>query len=136
MRVDQAKFPRIGLVESVTSAASEAADKRTPPRIFKAVFGTGGDVIRGSEITEAEAIVERKAGRDVVVCGTDLPGNRDLAEHIESTANGNCKGCPPHAAMGPGALPHFQPDPRPPEGHSFYETTTRKSKKPRTPRKP
>jgi hypothetical protein len=38
--------------------------------------------------------------------------------------------------MGPGALPHFQPDPRPPEGHCFYETTTRKSKRPKVLKKP
>jgi hypothetical protein len=109
---------------------------RPLPRIDKATFGTGGDVIRGAEITEGGAIAERKAGRDIVVCGPDLNDNRDCAERIEMSANGNCKACPPHAAMGPGALPHFQPDPRPPDGHCFYETTTRKSKKPKAPKKP
>jgi hypothetical protein len=104
-----------------------------PPRIYKATFGTGGDVVRGDEITEAEAVAERAAGRDVVVCGQELNENYDLAEKIERTANGNCKACPPHQSMGPGALPHFQPDPRPPDGHCFYETTRRKSKKPKRP---
>ena len=121
---------------STISNPSGAAKANAPPRIHKATFGTGGDVIRGPKITEAQAIVERKAGRDVVVCGSDLDENRDLAERIEKSANGNCKACPPYAAMGPGALPHFQPDPRPPDGHCFYETRTRKSKKAKTPPKP
>jgi len=117
---------KVGIAERKSSGA----ELTNPlPRIFKATFGTGGDVVRGSEITEHEAIAERKAGGDVVVCGQDLFENRQLAEQIEKTANGNCKACPPHVAMGPGALPHFQPDPRPPDGHCFYETTTRKSKK-------
>lgn len=100
-----------------------------PPKIYKALFGTGGDVIRGQEITEAEAVTDRKAGLDVVVCGLTMMDNRDLAEKIERAANGNCKPCPPHMAMGPGAMYHFQPDPRPPDGHCFYETNKRKSKK-------
>jgi hypothetical protein len=97
-------------------------------------LGTGGDVIRGDQITEAEAVVERKTGCDVVVCGQNLVDNYDLAEKIETAANGNCKPCPPHFAMGPGALPHFQPDPRGAlQGHTFYETVKRKSKKPKKP---
>lgn len=104
---------------------------KTTPKIYKATPGTGGDVLRGVMIDKAQAIAERKAGRDVVVCGEDLIDNHDLAEDIERTANGNCKACPPHQAMGPGALPHFQPDPRPPDGHCFYETAKRKSKKPK-----
>jgi len=93
-------------------------------------------VLRGAEITEIEAIAERKAGRDIVVCGQNPDDNRACAEKTEMTANVNCKACPPHAAMGPGALPHFQPDLRPPDGHCFYETTTRRSKKPKAPEKP
>jgi hypothetical protein len=99
------------------------------PKIYKAMLGTGGDVVRGIEITEALAIAERQAGRDVVVCGSILGDNRSAARKIETAANGICKACPPHQAMGPGALPHFQPDPRPPDGHCFYETAQRKAKK-------
>lgn len=103
-----------------------------PPKIYKATFGTGGDIIRGHQITEAEAVVERQAGLDVVVCGQNLVDNYNLAERIETAANGMCKPCPPHFAMGPGALPHFQPEPRGTrQGHTFYETTKRKSKKPK-----
>ena len=90
------------------------------PRIFKAVIGTGGDILRGAELSESDAIAERKAGRDVVVCGQDLGDNRDVARKIETAANGNCVEHPPHSSAGPGSLFHFQPDRRPPEGHSFF----------------
>ncbi|HQU43415.1 MAG: hypothetical protein B7Z73_06585 [Planctomycetia bacterium 21-64-5] len=104
-----------------------------PPKIYTATFGTGGDVVRGRQITEAEAVRERQSDHNVVVCGQNLADNYDLAEKIETAANGNCKPCPPHSAMGPGALPHFQPDPRGMrQGHTFYETAKRKSKKPKT----
>ena len=104
----------------------------SPPKVYKATFGTGGDVVRGDQISEGEAVQERQAGNDVVVCGPNLADNYDLAEKIESTANGNCKPCPPHVAMGPGALPHFQPDPRGTVmGHTFYETVKRRAKKPK-----
>lgn len=112
----------------MAALASGNLQARPLPRIYEATFGTGGDVVRGIEITAVDAVAERKTGRDVVVCGPNLNDNRDLAKSIETAANGNCKACPPHVAMGPGALPHFQPDPRPPAGHCFYETTTRKSK--------
>ena len=110
------------------AASPEEVSAKSRPRIYKATLGTGGDVLRGSALSEPDAVTERQAGRDVVVCGQDTIANRDLAQRIEQAANGNCKACPPHFAMGPGALPHFQPDPRPPEGHCFYETKTRKSK--------
>lgn len=111
------------------AGASGRATAKSYPKIYKALLGTGGDVLRGDALSEAVAGKERQSGRDVVVCGQDTITNRDLAPKIEQTANGDCKACPPHVAMGPGALPHFQPDPRPPEGHCFYETNTRKSKK-------
>jgi hypothetical protein len=101
--------------------------------MYRATFGTGGEVVRGDRITETEAVIERQAGQDVVVCGQNLADNYDLAEKIETASNGHCKPCPPHYAMGPGALPHFQPDPRGPQGHTFYETAKRKSRKPRRP---
>jgi len=124
------------LMASPISDSPVSDRSATHPRIYNATLGTGGDVIRGAELTEPEAVLERRAGRDVVVCGKNLSDNRDLAERIEKTANGKCRACPPHFAMGPGALPHFQPDPRPPEGHCFYETTKRKSIKSKAPKKP
>ncbi len=81
----------------------------------------------GDEITETEAIAERQAGRDVVVRGPDTGANRRLAGKIELDANGSAKRNVPHPSAGPYALPHFQPDIRPPEGHTFYETDRRKA---------
>jgi hypothetical protein len=109
-------------------AKEKAATSTTAPLIFKATLGVGGEVIKGAQITEAQAVAERQVGRDVVVCGSDLAANREVAKHIECAANGSYKRCPPHAGAGPDALPHYQPNPRPPAGHTFYETTNRKAK--------
>jgi hypothetical protein len=79
-----------------TSSVAVAA-----PAIFKATPVADGNVAKGEPITEAQAVSERRAGRDVVVCGDDLAGNRDLAKRIENTANGSYKRCPPHANAGP-----------------------------------
>jgi hypothetical protein len=109
-------------------AAKQTAQPATLPlvTIYKATLGSLGRVVRGAEITEAEAIIERWAGRDIVVCGGEHKVNRALARKIEAQV-GPYKEEPPHKYLGPYALPHFQPDPRPPDGHSFYETTTVKA---------
>jgi len=95
------------------------------PSIHAATRGGGGSVRKGKSITQAEAEDRRKNGLDVVVCGPNLTANRSLAGRIERNANGKVKRCPPQA--GPRSLPHWQPDPRPPEGHTFYETDKRKA---------
>lgn len=100
----------------------------TPTRIFEATLRSTGAVIKGSEITLTEAVARRTSGEDVVVCRPDLIVNRNLAQQIETNANTTVKRCPPHASAGPDALPHYQPDPRPPEGHTFYETPNRKAR--------
>lgn len=97
------------------------------PQVFEASLGGNGSVIKGSAITQADANARRNAGRDVVVCGPDIRLNRSVAGAIEQAANGKVKRCPPHASSGPNALPHYQPDPRPPAGHTFYETPNRKA---------
>ncbi|HEV3340570.1 MAG TPA: hypothetical protein VG125_09440 [Pirellulales bacterium] len=97
------------------------------PQIFAASLGANGTVIKGHPIVRAQAEVMRQAGLDVVVCGPDLAANRKLAGQIEGNANGKCKRCPPHATSGNKALPHYQPDPRPPSGHTFYETPNRRA---------
>lgn len=98
-----------------------------PPTLFEASLAPNGAVIKGPSIAQAVAEARRKAGLDVVVCGPNLTANRQLAGQIERNANGNVKRCPPHASAGPHALPHYQPDPRPPDGHTFYETPNRKA---------
>lgn len=96
--------------------------------IHSATLGSTGEVRRGRVLDEGNAILERKVGRDVVVCGDDLAMNRATAERIETAANGVSKRCPPHVNAGPNALPHYQPKSRPPTGHTFYETDKRKAK--------
>lgn len=100
-------------------------------RIFKARRDTGktGVVFRSeTEITLVQAIFERKAGRDIVVCGLDLKSHQALAQKIEAAVGPYVRGVP-HASAGPAALPHFQPTSRPPDRHSLYETPNRKSRK-------
>src|SRR5438477_264861 len=101
--------------------ASPAPAER--PRIHEATLepGPSGFVLRGVEITLDEAITRRKTGRDVVVCGSETKANSRLAREIEA-AVGPYKQEPPHKDSGPHALPHFQPNPRPLAGHTFYET--------------
>jgi hypothetical protein len=97
------------------------------PKIFEAMRSSEGRVSKGKPLTLAQAEDRRRAGQDVVVCGPDLGDNRRLAGLIERNANGTAKRCPPHVNAGARALPHYQPDPRPPDGHTFYETPNRKA---------
>jgi hypothetical protein len=113
---------------SKKKAASAAAPAQPPqPQIYEATLGPNGSVVRGNLVTQAQAESIRKGGGDVVVCGPNLAANRSLAHTIELNANGSAKRCPPHQNEGPSALPHYQPDPRPPSGHTFYETQNRKA---------
>jgi hypothetical protein len=92
--------------------------------------GPSGAVEYGEEIDFAAAVARRQAGSDVVVRGNDLRSNRLLARSIES-AVGPCTREDPHEDAGPHALPHYQPDPRPPAGHTFYETQRLKARRKR-----
>ena len=106
------------------------AQPSTPPRIYKATRepGPSGWVVRGIEISEAEAVQERCAERDVVVCGSDFRANRVVAQRIENGVGPNRRQ-DPHESAGPHALPHFQQVTGRPAGHSFYEVK-RKAKNP------
>jgi len=106
---------------------STTAPVVTSPTIHEATRGSGGAVVKGAQLTQAQAEARRKAGLDVVVCGPSITANSALAQAIEANANGQWKRCPPHANAGPRALPHYQPDPRGPDGHTFYETPNRKA---------
>src|SRR3954469_1357849 len=87
----------------------------SPPSICEAELDSGpsGRVLRGAEIDFDSAVARRRSGADVVVCGDDVDANRRLAERIES-AVGPCERGEPHSKAGPRALPHYQPNPRPP----------------------
>ena len=98
--------------------------------IYEAMLGPPGvgSVIRvPPPITEVQAVALRHMGRDVVVRGPVVAANKAIARAIEQAVNGvgHYKRCNPHVNAGPHALPHYQPDPRPPQGHTFYETANR-----------
>jgi hypothetical protein len=99
------------------------------PQIFRAARWSRGAVKRvGSPIDLATAISIRKGGGDVVVCGPNVVDNMRLAQQIEWTATSNrfrLENAHLNTA-GPGALSHFQPDPRPPDGHTFFEAPPRR----------
>ncbi len=86
-----------------------------------------GAVVKGRQITQADAEARRKAGGNVVVCGSVDLDNRILARTVETNANGPAIHCAPHFSTGSGALPHYHPKARFPRGHTFYETRTEKA---------
>jgi hypothetical protein len=106
-------------------------DPSSPAVIHEATCASGL-VLRGSPLTEAEAVQRRRAGLDIVVCGDDTIQNRDLAERIEQQVGGAYMHDGPHRrSVGPNALPHWQQrglPPAAPAGHSFYETHVTKSR--------
>jgi hypothetical protein len=92
------------------------------------VLGPHGVVYydRSAPLTEAEAIDERRNGRDVVVRGGDTRSNKQAAKDVEDAVGPN-RHDEPH--LGPDSLPHFQADPQPPFGHCFYERKLARSKR-------
>ena len=102
----------------------------SPPTIQEAerASGPSGAVLAGTIIDFHAAVARRQAGLDVVACGEDVVANRRLAGAIEG-AVGACQRNDPHRRAGPLALPHFQQDAPPPQGHTFYETANRKARK-------
>ena len=94
------------------------------PTIYHALRSRDMSVRKqGAAIEIATAVVERQNGRDVVVCGPDVVANMRMGQEIESRATGNrYKFDRAHVNRGRFALSHFQPNPRPPEGHTFIES--------------
>jgi hypothetical protein len=86
----------------------------------RAADGSGA-VFKGAAIDEASAVARRKAGGDVVVCGSDLAANRRQAREIERHASSAFVFHNAHASNGPQALPHFQPATRPPQATRFMK---------------
>ncbi len=91
--------------------------------------GVSGAVLWVREIDLDAAIARRKIGGDVVVRGGDTDANRRLARNIETAVGPPTKLQWPHRRAGPLALPHFQQQTPPPEGHTFYETDKRTARK-------
>ena len=96
--------------------------------VFEASLGVNGAVVRGGRLTMKGAEETRKKGYNVVVCGPDFRSNRTRAEAIERNANGNVVHHAPTGNAGANALYHFQPNPRGPQGHTFYESPGRSAK--------
>jgi hypothetical protein len=102
------------------------AAKPTIHEAFCSQDGSGG-VLRGKDLTRAEAIRHRQSGGDVVVCGPDTFANAREPHAIESTVEPCIPDGPHLDAAGALALPHFQQRVPPTEGHTFYETPLRKA---------
>jgi hypothetical protein len=101
------------------------------PTVFEAerASGPSGAVERLSQLDFDGAVARRKAGNDIVVCGDDPDANRRLAFQIENNVGQPSKPQFPHKRAGPLSLPHFHQLTRNPDGHTFYETDKRKSRK-------
>lgn len=113
-----------------TDATAEPSSPPPPPSIHEAELASGpsGAVEYGAEIDFGAAVARRRTGGNVVIRGDDVDANRRLAGQIEA-AVGPCRRGDPHRSAGPHALPHYQPHRRPPDGHTFYETSRRKARK-------
>jgi hypothetical protein len=112
-----------------------ASDAEVPneqgPSVFEAerASGPSGAVERIAQLDFDGAVARRKAGNDIVVCGDDADANRRMAFQIEIEVGQPSKPQFPHKRAGPLSLPHFHQLTRNPDGHSFYETDKRKSRK-------
>ena len=91
--------------------------------------GASGAVLRGNALDLAAAVARRRIGLDVVVCGSDGDANRRLAFQVESAVGPATRPQAPHRNAGPMSLPHLHQLNRSPDGHTFYETDRRKTKK-------
>ena len=115
----------------MTPQPTAATPSSVPPTIHEAELASGPSGAVLSELVVLDfdaAVARRQVGLDVVVRGEDVVANRRLAGAIEA-AVGACQRSDPHRRAGPLALLHFQQETPPPDGHTFYETAKRKSRK-------
>jgi hypothetical protein len=103
------------------------------PAIHEATRLTDGTgvVEKGAEIDEAAAVNRRRNGDDVVVCGSEVRANRELAMKIEAAVGPWMRQQRHTDSAGARALPHFQQQTAPPVGHTFYETSQAKARRQR-----
>jgi hypothetical protein len=114
-----------------TPSPEAEATSPPPPTIHAAEreSGPSGAILRGAEVDLTAGVARRMAGEDVVVCGTHTDANRRLAYRVESSVGPATRAQAPHQRAGPMALPHFHQQSRSPDGHTFYETAKRKTKR-------
>ena len=115
----------------MTDEASPPLPAVDLPTIHEAELepGLSGAVLLGAELELSDAIARRRAGEDVVVCGSQTATNRRLAFQVENAVGSASRPQWPHTRAGPLALPHYHQKSRTPKGHTFYETDKRKSKR-------
>lgn len=99
------------------------------PTIYEATRATDGTgaIRKGKPLIKLQAEVRRQAGLDIVVCGQDEVDNYLLAGEIEDAIGPRTHHKAHPINAGPQALPHFQQRRKPPSGHSFYETATKRA---------
>jgi hypothetical protein len=110
---------------------SETPPPPRPPVMHEAERepGLSGAVLRGDALELAAAVARRRMGADVVICGPDMDANRRQTYQVEAAVGPVTRPQSPHTRAGPMALPHFHQRNRSPEGHTFYETSKRKTKR-------
>src|SRR5438132_211846 len=101
------------------SVGDPALSRLPVPTIHEAEreSGPSGAILFGAEIAVEEAVARRQKGLDVVVRGNDTDANRKHAESIERRVGPTPLRQAPHRRAGPLALPHYQQEDQPPEGH-------------------
>ena len=115
----------------MVTAPTAARVPTEPPTIHEATRALDGSdvVFSGPVIDMTTAVARRQANLDVVIRGDDIDRNRALAQAIERAVGPYQRGTPHLSTAGPHALPHYQQDQPPPDGHTFYETGRRKARK-------
>lgn len=105
-------------------------------RIYEAFAphdGTGAVYWIAPEMTVVQAVLMRRAGKDVVVCGDDKRENLRIAQEIETSVGTWSRDKPHKNVAGQLALPHFHQmtvdtsGNRFPPGHTFYEVDKSKA---------
>lgn len=117
--------------EGANDEGGERVGDHIGPQIHlatRAMDGSGA-VIKGAELNKADAVSHRRTGGDVIVCGDDTAGNRQLALSIEAAVGPWLRQQKHKHSAGPLALLHFQQRQPPPQGHTFYETANAKARK-------
>ena len=105
-------------------------DQAPPVSIYEAerILGPEGAVERGvTPIGEDDAILQMRAGGDIVVCSDVRRANRNKARELTVAAFGDFAEDMPH--LGRMALPHFHPASRTPNAHAFFEALPRHAKR-------
>jgi hypothetical protein len=105
-----------------TPAEAASADPQQPT-VHEAMLASGasGAVEYGAQLTDADAVLRRGQGLDIVVRGPNGRANRAKARKIEEAVGTPVIEEDRHQNAGPYSLRHFHQVSRSPQGHTFYE---------------